>query len=117
MAYRLPEPLARHHELDDFTCGEPALDEWLKKHARAANASESARVLVVTTHDDTATVVGYYALAAVQVEPAEATERAKKGNRLAVRCPRSCLPASRPTSDTRGPASSGHFCRTFCSVV
>ncbi len=79
MAYRVPEPLARHHELDDFTCGEPALDEWLKKHARAANASDSARVLVVTTHDDTATVVGYYALAAAQVEPAEATERARKG--------------------------------------
>jgi GNAT superfamily N-acetyltransferase len=79
VAYLRPEPLARHHELDHFACGETALDEWLKKHARAANASESARVLVVTTGDDTATVVGYYALAAAQVEPAEATERAKRG--------------------------------------
>ena len=79
MAYRRPEPLARHHGLDDFACGEPALDEWLKKHARAANASESARVFVVTTDDDTATVVGYYALAAAQVEPADATGRARKG--------------------------------------
>jgi GNAT superfamily N-acetyltransferase len=79
VAYRRPEPLARHHELDDFACGEPALDEWLKKHARAANASESARVLVVTTDDDAATVVGYYALAAAQVAPADATERARKG--------------------------------------
>lgn len=79
MAYRRPEPLARHHELEDFACGEPALDEWLKKHARAGNASESARVLVVTTDDNAATVVGYYALAAAQVEPAEAAERAKKG--------------------------------------
>lgn len=79
MAYRRPEPLTRHHQYDDFACGEPALDEWLKKHARAANASESARVFVVTTDDDTATVVGYYALAAAQVEPADATERAGKG--------------------------------------
>jgi GNAT superfamily N-acetyltransferase len=79
VAYRRPEPLARHHQLDAFVCGEPALDEWLKKHARAANASESARVLVVTPEDDTATVVGYYALAAAQVEPADATERARKG--------------------------------------
>ncbi len=79
MAYRRPEPLARHHDLDAFSCGEPALDEWLKKYARAANASESARVLVVTTDDDIATVIGYYALAATQVEPADATERAKKG--------------------------------------
>lgn len=79
MAYRRPEPLARHQELDDFACGEPALDRWLKKHARAANASESARVFVVTTDDEIATVAGYYALAAALVEPADATERAKKG--------------------------------------
>jgi GNAT superfamily N-acetyltransferase len=79
VGFRRPEPLARHHELGDFASGEPALDEWLKKHARAANASESARVLVVTRDSDTATVVGYYALAAAQVEPTEATERAKKG--------------------------------------
>jgi GNAT superfamily N-acetyltransferase len=79
VAYRRPEPLARHHELDDFACGEPALDEWLKKHARAANVSDSARVHVVTTDDDAATVVGYYALAAAQVEPANATARARKG--------------------------------------
>jgi GNAT superfamily N-acetyltransferase len=79
VAYRRPEPLARHHELDDFACGEPALDEWLKQHARAANASESARVFVVTTDDDPATAVAYYALAAAQVEPTEATARARKG--------------------------------------
>jgi len=79
VAYRRPEPLARQHELDDFACGEPALDEWLKQHARAANASESARVFVVTSDVDAATVVAYYALAAAQVEPTEATERARKG--------------------------------------
>lgn len=79
MAYRRPEPLARQHELDDFACGEPALDEWLKKHARGANASESARVLVVTTDDDPATVVAYYAVAAAQVEPTDAVERARTG--------------------------------------
>jgi GNAT superfamily N-acetyltransferase len=79
VAYQRPEALARHHDLDDFACGEPALDEWLKRHARAAKASDAARVFVVTTDDAIATVVGYYALAAAQVEPADATERAKKG--------------------------------------
>ena len=78
MAYRRPEPLARHHRLEAFDCGEPPLNEWLKRHARAAHASDSARVLV-TTLDDGETVVGYYALAAAQVAPAEATERARKG--------------------------------------
>lgn len=78
MTYGRPEPLGKHHGLDQFDCGEPALDEWLKRHARGAHASGSARVFV-TTIEDGETVVGYYALAAAQVAPEEATERALKG--------------------------------------
>lgn len=78
MTYRRPEPLGKQHRLDEFYCGEPALDEWLKRHALGAHASGSARVFV-TTLDDGETVVGYYALAAAQVAPEEATERALKG--------------------------------------
>lgn len=78
MACRPPEPLEKRHRLDDFDCGEPALNEWLKRHARAAHASGSARVYV-TTLADGETVVGYYALAAAQVAPEAATERALKG--------------------------------------
>ena len=78
MAYGRPEPLGKHHKLDDFECGEPALDEWLKRHAGGAHASGSARVFV-TTLEDGESVVGYYALAAAHVAPDEATERALKG--------------------------------------
>ena len=78
VAYRRPEPLGKHHRLDDFQSGEAALDEWLKRHARAAQTSDSARVFVVTLEDDD-TVVGYYALAAAQVAADDATVRALKG--------------------------------------
>ena len=78
MAYRPPAPLEKHHRLDDFDCGEPALNEWLTRHARGAHASGSARVFV-TTLEDGESVVGYYALAAAQVAPEAATERALKG--------------------------------------
>lgn len=77
MAYRRPEPLGKQHRVDDFHCGEPALDDWLKRHALGAQASGSARVFVTTLDDET--VVGYYALAAAQVAPDEATARALKG--------------------------------------
>jgi GNAT superfamily N-acetyltransferase len=76
--YRRPEPLGKHHRLDKFQCGEPALDAWLKRHARAAHASDSARVHVATLEDGE-TVVGYYALAAAQVAADAATARALKG--------------------------------------
>jgi len=78
LAYRRPEPLARHHRFDDFRCGKPALDDWLQRYARAAQASDSARVFVVTLEDGE-TVVGYHAIVAAQVAPAEATQRAIKG--------------------------------------
>jgi GNAT superfamily N-acetyltransferase len=78
VAYRPPGPLDKHHLLDDFRCGETALDEWLKRHARPAQASETARVFVTTLADMSA-VVGYYALAAAHVAPADATARALKG--------------------------------------
>lgn len=78
MAYRRPEPLGKQHRIDAFDCGEPALDEWLKRHARSAQASDSARVYV-TTLDDGETVVGHYALTAAQVALDEATARALKG--------------------------------------
>jgi len=78
LGYRRPEPLGKHHHLDAFDCGEPALDKWLKRYARGAQVSGSARVFV-TTLDEGETVVGYYALAAGQVAPDKATARALKG--------------------------------------
>ncbi|MEX0781534.1 MAG: GNAT family N-acetyltransferase [Dehalococcoidia bacterium] len=78
MDYRRPEPLGKQHQAGDFACGEEALDDWLKRHALAAQASDSARVFV-TTADDGLTVRGYYAISAAQVEPEEASVRALKG--------------------------------------
>lgn len=78
MAYRPPEPLEKQHRLANFDSGEPALDEWLKRHRLTAHSAGSARVYV-TTLEDGQTVVGYYTLAAAQVAPEEATERALKG--------------------------------------
>ncbi len=77
MGYRRPERISRRHDVDDFECGEPALDEWLKKYARNADAGGTSAVFVVTT-DESPVVVAYYALAAAQVEPEDATKRAMK---------------------------------------
>ena len=55
-----PELLQDHHKLDDFCSGEPSLDEWLKRRARANQASGASRTYVVC---EGLRVVGYYALA------------------------------------------------------
>jgi GNAT superfamily N-acetyltransferase len=77
--YRRPEPLGQDHVTADFHSEEPALDDWLKRHALEAQRSETARVYVVTTEGDPVAVVAYYALAAASIAPADATERASRG--------------------------------------
>ena len=57
-----PAPLASAHELDEFECGEPVLDEWLKRRAMANQLSGATRTFVVADQDRR--VYGYYAMAA-----------------------------------------------------
>lgn len=73
-----PVPLGPEHDLDDFDCGSPAQTEWLSRHARQAQAAGTARVYV-SVRAGTASVVGYYALAAASVAPNDATGRTLKG--------------------------------------
>lgn len=77
MAYTAPEPLRGMHSLQEFDCGEPSLTDWLRRYARQAEATGSARAFVST--DDGNRVVGYFALAAGAVQPADATLRLLKG--------------------------------------
>jgi GNAT superfamily N-acetyltransferase len=64
-----PEPLADHHEIQEFNSGEASLDDWLRRRARANQASGASRTYVVC---EKKRVIGYYALAsgAVTVESA-----------------------------------------------
>jgi len=64
-----PEPLADHHEIEEFNSGEASLDGWLRRRARANQVSGASRTFVVC---DGKKVIGYYALAcgAVTVETA-----------------------------------------------
>ncbi|MCG7984646.1 MAG: GNAT family N-acetyltransferase [Candidatus Thiodiazotropha lotti] len=55
-----PCPLADHHDLDQFSCGVPALDNWLKKRARSNERSRASRTYVLCIDKR---VIGYYALA------------------------------------------------------
>jgi len=55
-----PEALSDDHRLDGFDSGEPSLDEWLRRRARANHASGASRTYVTC---EGTRVVGYYALA------------------------------------------------------
>lgn len=71
-----PEPLLTTHLLDGFDCGEPVLDEWLKRRALANQLSAASRTFVVA--DDSSRVVGYYAMAAGAVSHQMATSHVRR---------------------------------------
>jgi GNAT superfamily N-acetyltransferase len=77
VGFARPVQLKREHEVESFDCGEPALNEWIQKHALASNASGGARVYVALADDGR--VAGYYAVAAAQVEHRQATRRIGTG--------------------------------------
>jgi GNAT superfamily N-acetyltransferase len=62
-----PELLTAEHDLSQFACGKPALDQWLK--TRALSNQQKGFTVVMVVHD-AGRVVGYYGLAPTAVAPA-----------------------------------------------
>ena len=76
MALSAPQALDGSHRLDAFDCGKPALNDWLTRHARQAQASGSAKTYVVA---ENARVAGYFSLTVGQIDTLEAPDRVRKG--------------------------------------
>ncbi|MES2442907.1 MAG: GNAT family N-acetyltransferase [Pseudomonadota bacterium] len=64
MTLSAPVPLTAAHDLSDFDCGEPALNDWLKQRA-LKNESRFSRTYVVC---DDNRVIAYFCIAAGAVE-------------------------------------------------
>ena len=71
-----PLPLAHTRIVDQFTCGEASLDEWLKRRALTNQLSGASRTFVVT--DPEGRVCGYYAMAAGAVSHQAATSNVRR---------------------------------------
>jgi predicted N-acetyltransferase YhbS len=72
----LPIPLEKQHALDDFDCGIPALNKYLKSYAFQNHRAGGARTYVTTRNNQ---VVGYYSLAYGSVEVNEVPPRVREG--------------------------------------
>jgi GNAT superfamily N-acetyltransferase len=70
-----PEPLSGKHQVDNFHSGEPALDDWLRRCARANQASGASRTYVAC---DRTAVIAYYALASGAIAQAAVPGRFRR---------------------------------------
>lgn len=70
-----PEPLSTSHNSEAFDCGEPVLNNWLKRRALKNEDTGASRTFVVCQDDN---VVGYYVLATGSVMHKEAPGKIKR---------------------------------------
>lgn len=70
------EKLTRHHAVENFDCGEDALNRFLSRFA-LSNQQASASQTYIGLADDT--IVGFYTLVVGEVAYDDAPERLKKG--------------------------------------
>ncbi len=70
-----PEPILITHCLDDFDCGNPTLNQWLKRQALANEISGASRTFVAC---ENRSVIGFYALATGSVRRADAPAGIKR---------------------------------------
>lgn len=70
-----PQKLSASHDLSQFSCGEPTLDDWLRRRALPNEESGASRTYVVCVEKR---VVGYYALAVGAVAHGGAPGRVRR---------------------------------------
>lgn len=76
MALSDPEPLSAAHDVAQFFCGKPSLDDWLK--TRALSNQEKGFTVVIVVHEDNR-VVGYYGLAPTAALPSALPRSIRSG--------------------------------------
>lgn len=75
LPFSAPEKLTSSHDVSQFECGEPALDNWLKKRALQNEEAGASRTYVLRTGNE---IAGYYALATGAIAHAEAAGRVRR---------------------------------------
>jgi GNAT superfamily N-acetyltransferase len=71
----IPEKLSPKHDITHFQCGEPTLDDWLRRRALQNEESGASRTYVLCAGNR---VVGYYALAVGAVAHADPPGRVRR---------------------------------------
>ena len=79
MTFQPPQPLSSDHDLTNFACGRPSLDDWLRSRALKNQVSGASRSYVVTDVVSGArAVVAYYCLATGAVDSRQAPGKVRR---------------------------------------
>lgn len=73
------EPISKRHDRGAFDCGEPALNEFLERHARKSHDLGGAKTFLAIDDADNKTILGFYSLSPASVEYARTPEIVRRG--------------------------------------
>lgn len=73
------EPIAKKHDRASFDCGEPALNEFLRRHARQNHQHGAAKTFVAVAKSDGKTILGFYSLCPASFAYSQSPEIIRKG--------------------------------------
>ena len=73
------EPIGKRHDREAFDCGEPALDEFLQRHARKNHEMGGAKTFLAIDDADNQTILGYYSLSPASIAYARTPELVRRG--------------------------------------
>jgi GNAT superfamily N-acetyltransferase len=73
------EPLARDHDRKTFDCGSPALNDYLRRHARQNHESGGAKTFVAVNAIAPQTILGYYSISPASIAFAKVPTVLTKG--------------------------------------
>ena len=68
------EPVSKKHDRDAFNCGEAALNEFFRHHARRSHDLGGAKTFLAIDDADNKTIFGLYSLSPASVEYARSPE-------------------------------------------
>ncbi len=72
-------PISRAHDREAFDCGDPALNEFLRRHARQSHEHGGAKTFVATPPQEPARVLGFYSLSPASIDFARTPAVVEKG--------------------------------------
>jgi GNAT superfamily N-acetyltransferase len=72
------EPISKKHDRDSFDCGEAALNDFLRQHARKSHEAGGAKTFLAIDDKDGKTVLGFYSLSPASMEYARTPDIVKR---------------------------------------
>jgi GNAT superfamily N-acetyltransferase len=73
------EPIGKRHDREAFDCGEPALNEFLRRYARKNHEMGGAKTFLAIDDAGGKTILGYYSLTPASIAYARTPELVRRG--------------------------------------